>query len=481
MKALRYVPFLALGLTACPGDDGAANGTETATDATTAMTSPTTDPTTTGPTTTSPTTTDPTGETTSDPTDTESAEGESSSGSTTGEDLPCPYTPVDGEPDVALEEIAAGFDEALLVVGDPVDTDVLYVVQKGGEIKRIGPGDTAAPKENWLELPVFTFSESGLLGLAFHPDYADNGLMYVVHTPADGIMLVTEIPVADGMPDVGMARDVIGVSQPADNHNGGMVQFGPDGMLYLSVGDGGEQDDGCGHGQNGDVLLGKILRIDPAADGTDDMTPGCAGGPGQCDCDAAGPFDYTIPADNPFVGDAGIRDEIYALGFRNPWRMSFDPVDDRLWVGDVGQGDWEEVSVIEAGDNAGWGDMEGNHCFNDPDCDEAGLTGMLNADNLRQPVAEYAQGPACSVIGLGNYRSCEVPAWDGLYFYGDLCTGAVFAVAFDGTTVTNFDEPLADVPDSIYGGGYNAYGDVFIASASQQDGQGPIYRIAPAR
>jgi glucose/arabinose dehydrogenase len=394
--------------------------------------------------------------------------------------LACPYTPVDGKPAVGLEVRADGFDEALLAVGDPVDTDAIYVLQKGGEIKRLAPGETTAPAENWLDLDVFTDSEQGLLGLAFHPDYENDPRIYVAYTPtsAGGDIVVTEFAVEDGVVNLGSARDVIGFGDTAPNHNGGMVQFGPDGMLYISMGDGGPQNDACGHGQDGDVFMGKIIRIDVEPDGTMDMTPGC-GDQGGCSCAGAGPFDYTIPADNPFVGDDGVRDEIYALGFRNPWRMSFDPIDDSLWVGDVGQDAWEEVSVILAGDNAGWGGMEGAHCFNDGMCDEApGLNGGLNADNLRMPVAEFANnGSQCAMIGLGNYRSCEVPAWDGWYFYADACTAQIWAVTFDGTTVTDMGM-VQEAPAAIYGGGYNAYGDVFVATASD-GGTQPVYRIAP--
>jgi glucose/arabinose dehydrogenase len=481
MKVLRFVPFLALGLTACPSDDTGADGTATATDPTSGTgagpsptepsTTMTSTPSTSGDPTTNDTTTDTTGTDTDDP---------SESGSeSTGPGLECPYTAVDGMPSVALEMVADGFDEPLLVVGDPVDRDVLYVLQKGGEIKRVEPGVATAPKENWLDLPVNTSSEAGLLGLAFHPDYENNGLIYVAHTPSGGnnAIFVTEFTVTDGVP--GAPRDVIGIGHDDDNHNGGMVQFGPDDMLYISVGDGGQQDDFCGHGQNTDVWMGKILRIDPAADGTPDSGPGCAG---ACNCDpAVGDFDYTVPANNPFLDMAGFQPEIYSYGYRNPWRMSFDPINGSLWVADVGQDSWEEVSVIEAGDNAGWGDMEGAHCNNAACDDSPGLSGGLNADGMRMPVAEYQNsGARCSIVGLGNYRSCEVPAWDGLYFYADFCTAEVWAVAYDGNEPMNLDV-VTTAPDPIYGGGYNAYGDVFIATASFATGQGPIYRVVPAK
>ncbi|MCR9163925.1 MAG: PQQ-dependent sugar dehydrogenase [Nannocystaceae bacterium] len=416
-----------------------------------------------------------------------SSSGEPSTSSTTdtdtdtGPDLECPYTPVEGTPAITFEQVADGFREPTLVVGDPVDPDVLYVLQKSGEVKRLQPGETTAPAENWLDLPVATASEAGLLGMAFHPDYADNGLVYVLHSDSVSSWRITEFLVEGGAVNTGSARDVFGTAQPAANHNGGMIQFGPDGMLYASVGDGGPQNDACGNGQNGNTHHGSIIRIDVTADGNADSATSCGSG-GGCSCPGVDGFDYTIPADNPFVGDGSIRDEIYAYGFRNPWRFSFDPVDGQLFVADVGQGAWEEVTVVEAGTNHGWGDMEGNHCFNDGGCDTSAAPGQTNADGLVAPVAEYSHnGGGCSITGLGNYRSCEMPGFAGTYFYADLCTGEVSGVTYDGTTAS-VTEVLGNVPgnNAAYGGGYNAYGDVFIAAASFVDGSGTIFRIAPA-
>ncbi len=404
-------------------------------------------------------------------------ETNSETDSETGPDLGCPYTPVEGTPAISFEMVADGFREPVLVVGDPVDVDVLYVLQKGGQVKRLEAGATDAPDENWLELSVSSVSEAGLLGMAFHPDYASNGLIYVLHSDTSSSWRVTEFAVRGGTVDMGSARDVFGTAQPAANHNGGMIQFGPDDMLYVSVGDGGPQDDGCGNGQNGNTHHGSILRIDVAADGEADTATACGA---ACGCPAVGGFDYTVPADNPFVGDPAIRDEIYAYGFRNPWRFSFDSEDGQLFVADVGQGAWEEVTVVEAGTNHGWGDMEGNHCFNDGGCDDSAMPGQANSDGLIAPVAEYSHGGGgCSITGLGSYRSCEIPDLGGTYFYADLCTSQVWGVRYDGTNA-EVTEPLGNVPGGMspYGGGYNAYGDVFIAAASFVDGSGAVYRIA---
>ncbi|MGH1342745.1 MAG: PQQ-dependent sugar dehydrogenase [Nannocystales bacterium] len=441
--------------------------------------SATTNPATTDPqTTTSPTTTDPTtGPTTTNPTgpDTDTAETDT----TTGEPAECPYEPIEGEQSVGFELVATGFNQPLFVLGDPVDTDVLYVLQKGGAIKRLGPDDDSAPAEDWFSLTVNTASEMGLLGMAFHPEYADNGLMYVLHSDSSTSWRVTEFAVEGGQVNAGSAREVLGMGQPAPNHNGGMIEFGPDGMLYVSVGDGGPQNDGCGNGQNTGSHHGSILRIDVASDGSPDTSLSC----GTCGCTTVSGFDYTVPADNPFVGDGNVDDAIYAYGFRNPWRFSFDPDDGTLFVADVGQEQWEEVTVVEAGTNHGWGDMEGNHCFNAGGCDESAQPGQTNADGLVAPIAEYNHGNGrCSITGLGVYRSCEVPGFDGLYFYADLCSTEVYAVSYDGTT-SEVIGPVGNVPSNMspFGGGYNAHGDVFIAGSPVAGGAGSIYRISAAQ
>jgi glucose/arabinose dehydrogenase len=442
LSAAGLASLLVVPLLACGDDSGADDG---------ASTSPT------GSTTADPTAGDaPTGMSAPDDDGgtmpTTGPDPDSSGGDTTTGDLVCPYAPVAGRPTFSAQVVAEGFDQPVLVVGDPAEPDVLYVLQKTGQIKRLEPGQTTAPADNWLDLDVNTSSESGLMGLAFHPDYPDDPRIYVSHHPAsaDGALIVMEYTVTGGQVDVSSARPVIGTGKPAGNHNGGMIQFGPDDMLYFSVGDGGPQNDGCGHGQNTNTFLGKILRVDPNPDGTPDLAPPCTG----CDCSVPNlPFDYTI-VDNP---PGPSLPEIYSLGYRNPWRFSFDPVDGRLWVGDVGQDD----------------------CFNDQDCDIAG-PGAVNADGFTMPVVEFEHANGrCSVIGLGNYRSCEVEAWGAIYFYGDQCTGEVFAVRWDGTNLEDFGV-IADVGSAeIYGGGYNAYGDVFVTSSLDFAGAGTVYRIAP--
>jgi glucose/arabinose dehydrogenase len=201
------------------------------------------------------------------------------------------------------------------------------------------------------------------------------------------------------------------VDQPYANHNGGVVAFGPDGYLYIGLGDGGSGGDPHANGQKIGVLLAKVLRID--VDNTADGK------------------EYAIPADNPFVSRAGAAPEIFALGLRNPWRFSFDRATDDLWIGDVGQASWEEIDVIRAGtsgQNFGWNRMEGGHCFRPSEgCDQTGLT---------PPVAEYPHRPACTVIGGYVYRGSDQPALAGGYLFADYCSGTIWAIdpSTDGPT-----------------------------------------------
>lgn len=254
-------------------------------------------------------------------------------------------------------------------------------------------------------------SEQGLLGLAFHPNYEENGLFFVNYTDQQGDTVIARFSVSADPDRADPASEtvILRLEQPARNHNGGHLAFGPDGYLYIGTGDGGAANDRFGNGQNGGTLLGAMLRLD--VDGSEP---------------------YAVPADNPFVGDPDVRDEIWAIGLRNPWRYSFDRVTGDLYIADVGQNQYEEVSVLQAeptaggvsipsGQNFGWPIMEGAHCFpEDRACDQTGLT---------LPVVEYDHNQGCSVTGGYVYRGQEHPLLTGIYLFGDYCSGRIWGLA----------------------------------------------------
>lgn len=494
MRRLALVAPCIVSLTGCPSDsESDGTGTADSTSATDPTSSPTTSATMS--TTVSATDTDPTtGATTM--VDPDTTVGESSTTDTgVGE---CPYTVIEGgePPAVGLQLVANGFVKPVIAIGDPDQPDRLFVADQTGFIKILEPGMTTAPDDTFLEVDsagfgnAFISSETGLLGFALHPDFPDTPLVYVAYSPG-GLggsppTRVSEFSLVDGDPnhaDPASERIVIEAAQPASNHNGGMIAFGPDGYLYVGFGDGGNGDDQPQQtGRNTGVILSKMLRIDPEPDGTPDPAYDDCGN-AQCDNVSDIDFDYTIPADNPFLDDNNFAPEIYAWGFRNPWRFSFDPDNGDLYVADVGQNAYEEVSIVVAGGDYGWSDMEGFHCFNGG-CDEVDTPNAVNADGMTMPITEYSHdGGRCSITGGGVYRSCEVPAWDGLYVYGDVCSQELMAAAWDGTMTQNFDAVLS-VNESILGNGWNAWGDVYITTAVGSYGtpssDGKVYRVAPA-
>jgi glucose/arabinose dehydrogenase len=286
----------------------------------------------------------------------------------------------------------------------------LFVVEQAGVVRVLQPGASSATTFIDIQPKVLAGGERGLLGLAFHPDYAANRRFFVYYTrAADGAIVVAEHKTSAN-PDVAddAEKMLLVIPHPTyANHNGGMLAFGHDRMLYIGVGDGGASNDPPDNAQNLEVLLGKILRIDV------DRADPAAGTP------------YAIPADNPFVGRSG-RDEIYAYGLRNPWRFSFDLVTGVQWLADVGQGTREEVNMpIQRGGNYGWRVFEGFGCTgNDPTlCDPA---------RYRPPVFDYAHDEGrCSIIGGYVYRGSQAALPGGTYVFGDFCSGEVFA--WDGT------------------------------------------------
>jgi glucose/arabinose dehydrogenase len=396
-------------------------------------------------------------------------------------------------PAVSLQLLASGFDRPVLALAHPKQNDRLFIVEQGGHIKILEPGQTTAPPDDqdFLFVAVKNANattigaEQGLLGLAFHPNFPDDPRVYINYNPAEangpGPTYVAEYKLDPNDPnrvDPATRRLVYAVGQPASNHNGGNIVFGADGMLYIGMGDGGGKDNQYGAARDFLSPLAKILRIDVEPDGKADSNKACGS------CPMVSGFDFTVPADNPHVGDDKYAPEVYAAGMRNPWRFSFDSANGDLYVADVGQNTWEEVSIVKAGADYGWDTMEANHCFGGAQCDTSAGPNQVNMDGLTTPITEYEHSDArCSITGVGNYHSCEVPAWDGVYFYADYCSTELFALKWDGTTTTDLGV-VTTVGEPVIGSGHNGIGDVFVTTVvvdalnNLQDGK--VYRIAPA-
>ncbi len=316
-----------------------------------------------------------------------------------------PFDP--GRLRVAFADVVGGLQAPLAIVNAGDGSGRIFVVQQGGQVRIVRDG--ALVSRPFLDIAgrISSGGERGLLGLAFHPRFPDDPRIFVDYTDGNGDTRVSSFRVNPSAPDVvdpSTEQRLLFVKQPYPNHNGGALAFGPDGDLYISLGDGGSGGDPQGNGQSTKTLLAKILRIDvdhPSADRP-----------------------YGIPGDNPFAdGSAGLP-EIWLTGLRNPWRISFDRATGDLWIGDVGQGSWEEVDVqranVPGGTNFGWNRMEGNHCYQpSSDCANASLT---------LPVTDYGHDQGCTVIGGLVVRGTSQPALDGGYLFGDYCSGRVWAI-----------------------------------------------------
>ena len=316
-------------------------------------------------------------------------------------------------PQLALSGFVTGLTSPVGFEAPNDGTGRLFIVEQGGAIQIIQNGVLLAPVFLDLTPLVESGGEKGLLGLAFHPDFGTNRRFFVNYTRRVATQLQSVISefaassVNANQADSASERQLLVLNQPFDNHNGGQLAFGPDGFLYAGFGDGGSGGDPFGNAQNLQTLLGKMLRLD-------------VNGP-----PAAGK-QYAIPADNPFVNGGGLP-EIWAYGLRNPWRFSFDRATGRLFAGDVGQGDWEEVDLITKGGNLGWNIMEGNHCFppNTVACNTAGLI---------PAIAEYGHDAAggISITGGFVYRGSNIAGLAGVYVFGDLASGRVWGLREDG-------------------------------------------------
>ena len=358
-------------------------------------------------------------------------------------------------PTLTLQQVAAGFSSPLGIANARDGSNRLFVVQQGGQIRIIsGTAVLATPFLNITSL-VLSGGERGLLGLAFHPDYANNGFFYVNYTRAgDGATVIARYQRSATNPNVAdpaSATILLTVAQPFANHNGGQLNFGPDGYLYIALGDGGSGNDPGDRAQNLSTLLGKMLRID-----VDNGSP------------------YAIPAGNPFPNAANPKalPEIWAYGLRNPWRFSFDRATGDLFIADVGQNAWEELNFQAAGTGAGanygWRIMEGAHC-----------TGLTSANGLpcfdarlKLPIIEYGHSLGCSITGGYRYRGSASPALTGYLLYGDYCSGRIWGATprADGTWMTT---QLTTAGINISTFGEDEAGEIYVAGHNT----GTIYRI----
>jgi glucose/arabinose dehydrogenase len=335
-----------------------------------------------------------------------------------------------------------GFDRPLDL--QPTADGRLFVVEQAGRIWEVNDGQRLDPPFLDIRRQVGSEgNEQGLLGLAFHPHFAENGRLYVNYTDLDGDTIVARFSTSpeSGRADPDSEAVLLKIDQPYANHNGGGLAFGPDGYLYIGTGDGGSGGDPLGNGQSLNTLLGKLLRLD-----------------------VEGAEPYGIPSDNPFAGSGEVYPEIWAFGLRNPWRFTFDPASGDLYIGDVGQGSWEEInfqpSVSSGGENYGWSVREGLHPYG----------GDLVA-GMVDPIAEYGHDQGCSVTGGVVVRDPALPEWNGVYLYGDYCSGRVWGL-LPGEAATWQNQLLFDTDFNITAFGQDASGAVYLL-----DQRGGVYRL----
>lgn len=355
---------------------------------------------------------------------------------------------------VKLTPVADGFTRPLYLTQAGDDSNRIFIVEQVGKIWIMQEGQLE--DEPFLDIADIIspgalanpFSEQGLLGLAFHPDYRENGAFFIYYTNRRGSTVVARYHVDADDPDIADAASgqiLFELAQPYANHNGGHIEFGPDGYMYIALGDGGAANDPLGAGQNRQLLLGAILRID---------------------IDGAEP--YAIPPDNPFVEDAAARDEIWAYGLRNVWRFSFDRATGDMYMADVGQNQWEEINFQPSdsvgGENYGWNVWEGKHVF-------AGGY----APNHVPPIFEYSHSLGCSVTGGVVYRGAAISELQAVYLFGDWCSGRIWGAWRDKEWAWQAAELMnTGLPISSFG--EDEAGEVYVI-----DYAGAVYRFDPAR
>jgi glucose/arabinose dehydrogenase len=342
---------------------------------------------------------------------------------------------------VRLEVVVEGL-EAPLDFADPGDsTGRLFVVEKPGRVRVIKDGKLQRRPLLDLEDYVSEGAEQGLLGIALAPDFPASKKLYLNFTDRQGDTVVARyIESTNGRGEGKDLQVILKIVQPFANHNGGQIRFGSDTFLYIGMGDGGGAGDPGGHAQNKRSLLGKMLRIDPSP-----------------------PTGYQIPRDNPFVSDRDAAPEVWALGFRNPWRFSFDRESGKLFVGDVGQSAQEEVDIVERGGNYGWNSMEGSVCFGSVECDSTRLVA---------PIAHYGRDEGVSVIGGYVYRGSALPDLKGKYVFGDFGTGTIWTLTASEDGRSWQRQRLIATGKRLTGFGEDRSGELFVMTLD-----GVLYRL----
>ncbi len=360
---------------------------------------------------------------------------------------------------LALQAAFEGLERPVFVTHAGDGSGRLFLVEKAGVIRVSEAGRLlATPYLDIRDRVRSSGSEQGLLGLAFAPDYASSGVFFVNYTDRGGDTVISRFRVTGdpNLADPASEVPVLRIDQPAANHNGGMLAFGPDGYLFIGTGDGGAANDRFRNGQNPQTLLGKMLRIDVMAD---------AGVP------------YAVPSDNPWAqadwNGQPVRPEIWAFGLRNPWRYAFDRATGDLWIADVGQNAYEEINLVRTdgagrltgGLNFGWPIMEGTHCFPD--------SAACQREGLVLPVADYRHGPdGCSVTGGYVYRGSEIQALQGVYLYGDYCSGRIWGLAADSGGAWQ-SRLLLDTDLAISSFGEDEAGELYVVDLNG----GAVYRL----
>jgi glucose/arabinose dehydrogenase len=343
---------------------------------------------------------------------------------------------------LTLAPVAEGLDGPVALTSPPGDPR-LFVVEQSGRIRIIADGNLQQTPFLDIAGEISSGGERGLLGLAFHPDHASNRRLFLYFTAPNGDIRIAEARADGSRADPASLRVLLTIPhREAANHNGGWLGFGPDGLLYAGIGDGGGAGDRRGNAQNPASLLGKILRLD-----VDGATP------------------YAIPASNPFAKGGGAP-EIFAMGLRNPWRNDFDG--ETLYIADVGQNEWEEISTIttaDAGANLGWNVMEAHACFRAESCDPSGLV---------PPIHAYDHDLGCSITGGFVYRGSAIPALQGRYLFSDYCTGPLMSLRLEAGSATDIT-----VSEGSFGNvtsfGEDSAGELYILTAD-----GTVSRLIPA-